>query len=117
MLKKDLKGIAWDLKKIIDSEHADPHTFLGMHVIKNKIFVRAFFPQAQKLFIKNLDAKKKFEMKKINDAGVFEIIFNTQKTFDYKYEIIDYENNKYEIFDAYNFEPVLSDFDLYLFVV
>ncbi len=115
LLKKDLKGIDWDLKKIIDSEHADPHTFLGMHVIKNKIFVRAFFPQAKKMFIKNLDTKKKFEMDKINDAGVFEIIFNTQKTFDYKYEIIDYENNKHEIFDAYNFEPVLSDFDLYLF--
>ena len=74
MLKKALKKIDWDLKKIIDSEHADPHTFLGMHVIKNKIFVRAFFPQVKKLFIKNLDAKKKFEMDKINDAGVFEIV-------------------------------------------
>ena len=65
LLKKDLKRIDCDLnldlKKIIDSEHADPHTFLGMHPIKNKIAVRAFFPQAKKLFIKNLDAKKKLK--------------------------------------------------------
>ena len=115
MSKKNLTKKELEIKKIIDSEHENPHKFLGLHKEKNKIIIRSFLPYAKTVFIKNLDANKKIEMPKINNAGMFEIIFDSCEPFNYKYEFFDYENNKHEIFDAYNFDSVFSALDLYLF--
>lgn len=109
-----------EIEQIINSSHSNPHNFLGMHTEisdqKQIIIIRCFLPYAQKvLVVKVSDDKKKYPMKKINDAGVFQTTIKEQKTFDYQLEITDYAGNIKKIFDPYSFKPVISDFDLYLF--
>lgn len=107
-----------ELKKIVDSEHYNPHNFLGMHqeILNSKpvIIVRCFLPRAQKVSVIDINLKK-YPMEKIDDAGVFQVNIGNKKIFDYQLEVTDYDGNTQKIFDPYSFEPVISDFDLFLF--
>lgn len=107
-----------ELKKIVDSEHYNPHNFLGMHqeILNSKpvVIVRCFLPRAQKVSVIDINLKK-YPMEKIDDAGVFQVNIGNKKIFDYQLEVTDYDGNTQKIFDPYSFEPVISDFDLFLF--
>ena len=107
-----------ELKKIVDSEHYNPHNFLGMHqeILNSKplVIVRCFLPRAQKVSVIDTNLKK-YPMEKIDDAGVFQVNIGNKKIFDYQLEVTDYDGNTQKIFDPYSFEPVISDFDLFLF--
>ncbi len=107
-----------ELKKIVDSEHYNPHNFLGMHqeILNSKplVIVRCFLPRAQKVSVIDINLKK-YPMEKIDDAGVFQVNIGNKKIFDYQLEVTDYDGNTQKIFDPYSFEPVISNFDLFLF--
>lgn len=107
-----------ELKKIVDSEHHNPHNFLGMHqeILNSKpvVIVRCFLPRAQKVSVIDINLKK-YPMEKIDDAGVFQVNIGNKKIFDYQLEVTDYDGKTQKIFDPYSFEPVISDFDLFLF--
>lgn len=107
-----------ELKKIVDSEHYNPHNFLGMHqeILNSKpiVIVRCFLPRAQKVSVIDTNLKK-YPMEKIDDAGVFQVNIGNKKIFDYQLEVTDYDGNTQKFFDPYSFEPVISDFDLFLF--
>lgn len=107
-----------ELKKIVDSEHYNPHNFLGMHqeILNSKplVIVRCFLPRAQKVSVIDTNLKK-YPMEKIDDAGVFQVNIGNKKIFDYQLEVTDYDGNTQKIFDPYSFEPVISNFDLFLF--
>ncbi len=107
-----------ELKKIVDSEHHNPHNFLGIHqeILNSKpvVIVRCFLPRAQKVSVIDTNLKK-YPMEKIDDAGVFQVNIGNKKIFDYQLEVTDYDGNTQKIFDPYSFEPVISDFDLFLF--
>ncbi|MDR1150215.1 MAG: 1,4-alpha-glucan branching protein GlgB [Clostridiales bacterium] len=119
--------------RIIESRHHSPHNFLGMHEInlknKKKITIRAFFPDAKNLYViklnnsnqinkinKNIKKsnKNKFLMKKIHSDGLFILNINSKK-INYYYELEDFNKNIKKIYDSYNFEPIITDFDLHLF--
>lgn len=99
-------------------EHGDPFSVLGMNRVSPRhsdgIVVRAFFPNAQRLWIK-YDNGKHRELKRISDEGLYECLFTDRKEpFDYTFYIRQYEGDDYEIYDAYSFGPQLSDYDLQL---
>lgn len=108
------------IKKIVDADHHDPFSILGMHPVKIKnrkaLAVRAFLPDATNVFIiPDNDGHDKREMHLVHDGGFFEAVFEGGKDFfAYALEIYIQDGKKRTIKDPYSFPPVLSDYDLHL---
>ncbi len=108
------------IKKIVNAEHHDPFSILGMHSVKIKnrkaIAVRVYCPDANNLYI--IPQNKLFEKREMNlvqEDGFFETVFEGAKDFfSYSLELFDREGNSKVFFDPYSFPPVLSDYDLHL---
>lgn len=110
-----------DLKKIINSEHSNPHSILGMHRTnlggEKAIAIRAFVPQADSMAVSSTDGTNIYcEMKKVDDNGFFEAIINNRDDF-FKYELIakDISGNEWKFIDPYCFDSLISEYDVYLF--
>lgn len=110
-----------EMYEIINSEHRNPHNILGIHEIiidgEKAVAIRAFIPQASSIkVIEEKNTSLKYDMEKIHEAGFFEIVFlNKKEKFKYKLEITAYNNNQWITYDPYSFNPIISDFDKYLF--
>ena len=109
-----------EIYKVINSEHKDPFSVLGMHVItegkKKCVTVRAYLPFAKDCYLIDLDNNEKLEMDLIDDSGFFEIILKDRKEiFKYKLMTLDNYGVSYTFYDPYSFWPVITDYDLYLF--
>jgi 1,4-alpha-glucan branching enzyme len=116
-----------EIRRVVNSEHHDPFSILGMHeievvdlekdVAKKGIVVRVFIPDAQEIYVLDAeDTSKKFKMELINKEGFFEVvILNRKKVFKYLLQIIYSEQNQVITRDPYSFMPVISEYDLYLF--
>ena len=109
-----------EIYKVINSEHSDPFSILGMHVItekkKKSVIVRSFLPFANQCYVIDLEKNEKTEMSKIDERGFFEVIFkDTAELFKYKLLTIDNSGHTYTFYDPYSFWPVITDYDLYLF--
>ena len=108
------------IKKIVNAEHHDPFSILGMHSVKIKnrkaIAVRAYCPDANNLYIiPQNELFEKREMNLVQDEGFFETVFEGVKDFfSYRLELFDRAGNSNVFFDPYSFPPVLSDYDLHL---
>ncbi len=79
-----------EIYKVINGEHKDPFSVLGMHVItegkKKCVTVRAYLPFAKSCYLIDLDNNEKLEMDLIDDSGFFEIILKDRKEI-FKYNI------------------------------
>ncbi|HHW47221.1 MAG TPA: 1,4-alpha-glucan branching protein GlgB [Clostridiaceae bacterium] len=111
-----------DVYMVINGEHRDPFSVLGMHVISKSgaknlcIAVRAYLPNAERINVINLQDNSSYTMEKIHESGFFEtVISGVNDLFPYKLEITDNCRNVFTIYDPYSFWPVLSEYDLYLF--
>ncbi len=109
-----------ELNQIIEAQHGDPHHILGMHEIviggKDCLVVRAFIPQAEKITVIDPKSDSKYPMSKIHQDGFFEcVIKDRQKWFRYMFHIEGYGDNEWDTYDAYSFEPTISEMDIYLF--
>ena len=108
------------IKKIVNADHHDPFSILGMHSVKMKnrkaIAVRAYCPDANNLYIiPQNELFEKREMNLVQDEGFFETVFEGVKDFfSYRLELFDRAGNSNVFFDPYSFPPVLSDYDLHL---
>ncbi len=107
------------IDKIIGCDMATPHDFLGMHLFKGakkeQVTINVFRPDAKKVVVKNLENKKKIEMKLIHNDGLFSKAFDTKKFFEYELEIHTYGGEIFTTRDPYSFLPTLGDLDLHLF--
>ncbi len=110
-----------DIYQIIYTEHHDPFSVLGAHVLKRKgsqiLAIRSFLPDAQDAFIvKNDPSQTEFKMEKIMDEGFFEIVLpDYSEVFSYKLKKLTYDGRVEIFYDSYSFLPTLTDYDLYLF--
>ncbi len=109
-----------ELNQIIEAQHGDPHHILGMHEVdvdgKKCLAVRAFIPQAKNITVVDPKSDLKYQMNKIHQDGFFEVIITDRSEwFRYMFHIEGYENNDWSTYDAYSFEPTISDMDIYLF--
>ncbi len=111
----------YDIFNIVNGEHGDPHTVLGMHEIErngNKLVaVRAYLPGARKITVIDYNNKrKKYPMQQIHEDGFFEaVIEDRTEWFRYQLEYTDHSGHSWRGYDPYSFEPTLSEFDRYLF--
>ncbi|MEA4971699.1 MAG: 1,4-alpha-glucan branching protein GlgB [Candidatus Metalachnospira sp.] len=111
----------FEMYQIINSEHKDPHTILGMHEVlfegKEMVSVRVFAPCAKVVtVIDKKDKRKKYSSQKLHDDGFFEAVIENRKNwFSYILHIEYIDGNTSETEDMYAFNPTISEYDRYLF--
>ena len=110
----------YEINQIKHLENTNPHTILGMHLIevqgKEKLIVRAYIPGATKITVRDcVDKTKKYPLTCIEE-GLFEgIIGRRKKFFLYELDCKDESGNSWITIDPYQFDPLFSEEDLYLF--
>lgn len=111
----------YDIFHIVNGEHADPHTILGMHEMeqdgKKVLTVRAFLPEAERItVIDDANKRKKYPMERLHTDGFFEVIIEERSEwFRYQLEYTDHSDNTWRDYDPYSFPPTFTDVDRYLF--
>ncbi|MFY9573230.1 MAG: 1,4-alpha-glucan branching protein GlgB, partial [Blastocatellia bacterium] len=105
-----------DLDLIIRGDQADPFAVLGMHGADAGIVVRAFIPEADRLWLVEADdSSKQHSMQKLRDEGLFEITFPDRRDrFPYRLKSANRFGDIRELHDPYSFPALLSDYDLHL---
>lgn len=100
-----------DPRLLIDGDHYDPHTILGLHDLnKREKVIRIWRPGAQEIFIEL--AGQKISPKKTHPTGLFEHTVPSDTKFsDYKI----YHNDGSLCHDPYSFWPTVGEVDQYLF--
>jgi 1,4-alpha-glucan branching enzyme len=110
-----LKVTVDELQRLINADHADPHSVLGIHATGDgKLILRSFHPEATgcRLIIKN----KATEMQRIHVGGIFQVEIAEKelgRSVIYEYEFIFGDENTFRIRDPYRFPPLLGEQDLY----
>lgn len=111
-----------EILKIVYTEHRDPFSVLGAHILMNgkqrDVAIRAFLPLAQEAFVVYQHGKQErtAELLRIHPEGFFEKVFPRRKNiFSYKLRTIDANGNVAEFHDSYAFLPTLTEYDLFLF--
>ncbi|MFQ5561123.1 MAG: 1,4-alpha-glucan branching protein GlgB, partial [Nitrospinota bacterium] len=108
------------LKEIVEFNSKDPFRYLGIHELKsdgeNRVVVRALFPNALDVSVveDNVPASV-VPMKKVHKAGLYEVVFDREKIFQYSLLVQTLDGKTRRMKDPYQFLPVLQDLDLHLF--
>jgi 1,4-alpha-glucan branching enzyme len=108
-----------DIKKLIALELSDPHSILGIHLIKYQekdcAIIRAFHPDAVKAELIIGKEKELQKMTKMHKGGIFAAIVD-KNVFkkNYKVRFTFPSGDVWERIDPYRFMPTLGDLDLYL---
>lgn len=110
-----------DLYRIIYTEHHDPFSVLGIHLVKREgkhvAVVRSFQPDVKEMFV--VEDRKNgnvYPMDKIMEDGLFEVVLKDHsEVFSYKLKKISNDGREEIVHDSYSFLPTLTDVDLYLF--
>ena len=111
----------YDIFHIVNGEHSDPHTVLGMHEMeedgRKAVVVRAFLPNAAGItVIDYANKRKKYPMERLHADGFFEVTSaDREEWFRYQLEYTDADGNTWRSYDPYSFSPTLSEFDRHLF--
>ena len=111
-----------DVDLIVQANHWDPFSVLGPQEVtvgrSTQRTIRAFLPQASRAWVVDLqggEPGKRSEMERIHPDGFFERSFPDRKSaFPYRLAVEDSAGHSWEFVDAYQFGPVLTDFDLHL---
>ncbi|HKN01095.1 MAG TPA: 1,4-alpha-glucan branching protein GlgB [Candidatus Binataceae bacterium] len=102
-----------DLDRLLALEHPDPHSILGAHPGRDHVIVRAYRPDASRVFLL-MDGTVRSEMSQ-PESGLFEIIVSGRsEVFPYRLEIHLNDGTVLVVRDPYSFLPSLGDVDLYL---
>ena len=95
-----------------------PQDLLGMHYYDGIQLFIVRRPKAQRIWITNVEGDEAGEMEELDsELGLFglEITAKTKQLKDYRLRIEYGENDVVETADPYNFSPVMTDFDCYIF--
>ncbi|MGB9244891.1 MAG: 1,4-alpha-glucan branching protein GlgB [Candidatus Acidiferrales bacterium] len=129
---KPLDATQSEIERIVRAESSDPFHFLGPHWLdrdgKRVLAIRAYHPAASEMAVEWLPNSPKrhsaIAAEKIHPGGVFEAVVPSDvgklrdndeiapTSYRLKFKFAD--GNSLDIFDAYAFLPLLTDYDLYL---
>ena len=112
-----------DVAKIVNTDHYDPYTVLGAHILEVKgkkgVAIRAFLPDAESAEVVEFKGEAEsavHPMMAVGDAGFFEaFIAGRGEVFPYKLRRHAPGGEVATFYDSYTFLPTLTEFDLYLF--
>lgn len=101
-----------ELQKIIGGHHHDPFSILGTHQVDGKRLIRAFLPFAESVCIEPGGP----QMQRIEGTDLFVADVTELELPDhYQFKWLDKSGNQGSAWDPYCFQPIIEDFDLYLF--
>jgi len=103
-----------EMAEILETDHRDPHHFLGMHQQDGIYYINAYKPSAFRMEVIDLTNHKQIKMTSVNNSGIFTAVVG-EKPITYKLKIVEGSGYEWETYDAYAFEPVIQELDMYLF--
>jgi 1,4-alpha-glucan branching enzyme len=103
-----------EMAEILGTEHRDPHHFLGMHQQDGIYYINAFKPSAYKMEVLDLTNHKQIKMNNVNGGGIFTAVVG-DAPITYKLKIIEGSGYEWETYDAYAYDPIIQELDMYLF--
>jgi len=101
-----------DIAQIVAGGHADPFSVLGVHPSGKGFVARCFLPGAEKVSAFSLSGEPLGELKRIDDAGIFEGPIAAKVRQPVRY-VASNENGPWSVTDPYSFGPVLGPMDDY----
>lgn len=105
-----------DIQAIIDSQHGDVFSVLGLHTEENGArSVRTFFPNAKEIFVCDVESKKELaQLDCLHSDGFFagEVPFGESHNYLLK---ACFEDSDYFVHDCYRFASQIDKNDLYLY--
>lgn len=104
------------INEILHARSNSPHDFLGMHETPEGVVVRAFVINAATCEVVDVadDMRLRYKMKKLDDAGLYEVEIPKRGMFFYRLRTTTYAGEVRQFYDPYSFLPSLSSDDLYL---
>jgi 1,4-alpha-glucan branching enzyme len=105
---------------VVEARHGQPFDLLGPHFEEagreRKLVVRAYQPDARRLVVLDDDGAALAEGRQVERPGFFEAdlgSYDPARLYRLRFET--HQGRTFEIYDAYQFGPILTDFDLHLF--
>ena len=100
------------LQRILEGRHHDPFSVLGVHQHDGKRIVRAFLPLAESVSIE----PGGLPMQRLEGTDLFVADVSELSLPDhYQFQWTDKQGKSGSTWDPYCFQPIIEDFDLYLF--
>lgn len=104
-----------DIRRLLAGTHADPFSYLGVHLEGKHLLVRAFAPSAERVEVFTPQGKKPVaELARIDDAGLFEARIARSKLKTGHRFTAHYTGGAHRFDDPYRFAPSIGELDLYL---
>ncbi len=105
------------IMSLINGEMGAPALLLGRHQLGDEVSIRSFRPWAKKVNIVNDVTGRRLKMTKSHEDGLFVVALDADWAVSpYHFESITLENEAESFGDPYGFPPLLTDFDIHLFV-
>lgn len=103
-----------EMYEIINAEHKDPHHFLGQHQQDGQFYINAYKPSAKSVEVINRSTNQSMVMDKIEEGGIYSLNVGAV-AIEYKLRIEEYSGYLWETYDAFSFDPIIQEMDIYLF--
>jgi 1,4-alpha-glucan branching enzyme len=107
---------------LVEGVHNNPFEVLGPHVVsagaERALAVRAYLPQSQQVWLVDDDGNTQSPMRRIHPAGIYEAVFplyDSSAKRSYRLRMATQQGQIITMHDPYAFEPLLTDYDFYLF--
>ncbi len=110
-------ALARVFRQLMQGDHGDPFSILGMHRIQGQIHVRALLPGAVSVAVIDTKSGRQLaELARFKESDIFASrIPRRRKPFPYRL-LVDWGTHQQEMEDPYRFPPVLGEMDLWLLV-
>jgi 1,4-alpha-glucan branching enzyme len=112
----ETSDLARSITAIINADHPDPFSFLGMHFEprQDSVVVRTFQPQAGEVQVLDDTGRPVAKLERVHEAGLFAgPLSGCRDPFYYRLRLL-LGDDELEIEDPYRFPPTLGELDLHL---
>ena len=108
------------IEVLLKGRLSDPFSVLGAHQVvqgsEKGTLVRCLFPGARSLKVLDIDPGVEAPAEDINGRGLFEAFIPGRQVLGPYRLKVEFEPGSFSVFyDCYSFQPILSEYDLYLF--
>jgi 1,4-alpha-glucan branching enzyme len=102
-------------RQLMDGDHGDPFSVLGMHRIHKQLVVRALLPGAVSVsLIDSMTRRRLTTLERVDDSDIFSCVVPRRiNPFPYRLRI-DWGTHEQELEDPYRFSKILGDIDIWL---
>ena len=105
-----------EITALLSADCYDPFSILGLHVRDGHVYVRAFFPGADRVtLIDAADGASVCEVPRCHNDGIFAAVVPGRTEWFHYRLAVSWGTNRYVLEDPYRFPPVIGAIDEHLF--